>query len=124
MKPESIRQKKVGTVLQKEISKLLQADAQKGNLGVVITVTAVKVTVDLSIAKVHLSIFPTEKCSAILKGINQNKQKIRYDLGKIIRHQMRSVPELIFYNDDSFEKIDAINRSLAGKDPIDNQQHK
>ena len=116
MKTEGIRQKKVATLLQKEISTLLQKDAQNGNLGVVITITAVKVTVDLSIAKVHLSMFPTKNMKQILESINQNKQKIRYDLGKRMRHQMRTIPELIFYNDDSFDYIEKIENALAGKD--------
>lgn len=118
---ESNRQKKIASVLQTDLVDVLQSAARSGNLGVIISVTKVNVTVDLSIAKVYLSVFPTDKRESLLEGIKSNAPKIKHELAQRTRHQLRRMPELQFYIDDSLEYIDQIERSLKGLDnPLEN----
>lgn len=119
---ESNRQKKIAGILQKDLVDVLQNAATSGGLrGVIISVTKVAVTVDLSIAKVYLSIFPNEKSSELIEGIRSNTPAIRHELAQRTRHQLRRMPHLEFFIDDSLEYIDNIERSLKGEDnPLDN----
>lgn len=119
---ESNRQKKIASVLQKDLVDILQKSATDGGLrGVIISVTKVSVTVDLSIAKAYLSIFPTDKAEELLEGIKSNAPSIKHELAQRTKHQLRRMPELLFFIDDSLEYIDNIDRSLKGLDnPIDN----
>jgi ribosome-binding factor A len=120
---ESQRQKKVAGVLQEDLAEILQRAAIDGGLkGVIMSVSKVRVTVDLSIAKVYLSIFPTDKGEELLDGIRSNKALIRHEMSQRTRHQMRRMPELLFYLDDTLEYIQNIEDSLEGKDnPIENR---
>ncbi|MCK9180907.1 MAG: 30S ribosome-binding factor RbfA [Bacteroides sp.] len=107
---ESTRQSKISRLIQKELSEIFLLEA-KSMPGVILTVSAVRVTPDLSIAYVHLSIFPSEKGKDMINGINENAKTVRYDLGKRLRHQLRIIPELKFFLDESldyFEKIDEL----------------
>lgn len=119
---ESNRQKKIASVLQLDLVDVLQSAATQGGLrGIIISVTKVNVTVDLSIAKVYLSIFPVDKGKELLKGIKSNARLIKHELAQRTRHQLRRMPHLSFFLDDTLEYIDQINRSLEGlDDPIDN----
>lgn len=100
---------------------MLQSAASSGRLGVIISVTKVNVTVDLSIAKVYLSVFPTDKREELIVGIKSNASKIKHELAQRTRHQLRRMPELQFFVDDSLEYIDQIERSLKGlDDPLNN----
>ena len=119
---ESNRQKKIASVLQQDLVDVLQGAATKGGMrGVIISVTKVNVTVDLSIAKINLSIFPTEKRKELLEGIKSNAALIKHELAQRTKHQLRRMPHLEFFIDDSLEYIDNIDRSLKGLDnPIDN----
>ena len=101
---------------------MLQKSAVQGGLkGVIISVTKVRVTVDLSLAKVYLSVFPNDKAANVLDALQKNSPLIKHDLSQLTRHQLRRVPELNFYLDDSLEYIDQIERSLKGLDnPIEN----
>lgn len=119
---ESNRQKKIAGVLQQDLAEVLQRAASSGGLkGVIISVSKVNVTVDLSIAKVYLSIFPNKEAKALLEGIKSNKPLIRHELSQRTRHQLRRMPQLEFFIDDSLEYIDGIERSLKGEDnPLDN----
>lgn len=119
---ESQRQKRIASVLQKDLAEVLQNAASQGGMkGVIISVTKVHVTVDLSIAKVYLSIFPTNKASDLLDGIQSNSSSIKNELAQRTKNQLRRMPELNFYIDDSLEYIDQIERSLKGLDnPIEN----
>ena len=118
---ESNRQKKIASVLQRDIVDVLQNAATQGGMkGVIISVTKVNVTVDLSIAKVYLSIFPIEKGEELLDGIKSNASLIKHELAQRTKHQLRRMPQLAFYIDDSLEYIDQIDRSLKGLDnPLD-----
>lgn len=119
---ESNRQKKIASVLQRDLVDVLQGAATQGGMkGIIISVTQVKVTVDLSIAKVYLSIFPNDKGPALLEGIRNNAPVIKHEIAQRTKHQLRRMPELEFFIDDSLEYIDQIERSLKGLDnPIDN----
>lgn len=119
---ESQRQKKIGSVLQQDLVEVLQSAATQGGMrGVLISVSKVKVTVDLSVAKVYLSIFPNDKAAELLKGIKSNTPLIRHELAQRTKHQLRRMPNLEFFIDDSLEYIDKIEQSLKGKDnPLDN----
>ncbi len=119
---ESNRQKKIAGILQQDLVEVLQHAATSGGLkGVIISVTKVSVTVDLSIAKVYLSIFPNKESQRLLDGIKSNTPLIRHELAQRTRHQLRRMPHLDFYIDDSLEYIDNIERSLKGEDnPIEN----
>lgn len=119
---ESNRQKKIASVLQSDLVDVLQTSAsQNGMRGIIISVTKVTVTVDLSIAKVYLSIFPNTNNEELLEGIRQNAPLIKHEISQRTRHQLRRMPSLQFYIDDSLEYIDQIDRSLKGlDDPIEN----
>mgnify|MGYP000085043037 CR=1 FL=1 len=114
---ESNRQKKIGGILQKDLVEVLQGAATSGGLkGIIISVSKVKVTSDLSIAKVYLSIFPNKEAQNLLDGIQSNTPLIRHELSQRTKHQLRRMPHLEFFIDDSLEYIDQIDRSLKGED--------
>jgi len=114
---ESNRQKKIASVLQRDIVDVLQNAATQGGMkGVIISVTKVNVTVDLSIAKVYLSIFPINKGEELIEGIKSNASIIKHELSQRTKHQLRRMPQLSFFIDDSLEYIDQIDRSLKGLD--------
>jgi ribosome-binding factor A len=116
------RQKKIGGILQQDLAQVLQKAATDGGLrGVIISVSKVNVTTDLSVAKVYLSIFPNKEAQHLLEGIQSNKPLIRHELAQRTRHQLRRMPTLEFFIDDSLEYIDGIERSLKGEDnPLEN----
>lgn len=119
---ESNRQKKIASVLQRDLVDVLQSAASQGGMqGVIISVTKVRVTVDLSIAKVYLSIFPINKGKELLEGIKSNAPKIKHEIAQRTKNQLRRMPQLVFFIDDSLEYIDQIDRSIKGLDnPLNN----
>lgn len=107
---ETTRQNKIARLLQKELSDIFQRQTQHTR-GVIVTVSTVRVSPDLSIAKAYLSIFPSAKAEELIKNINENQKAIRYEVGQRTRHQLRIIPEFKFFIDDSLdyiEKIDAL----------------
>ena len=84
--------------------------------GVIISVSKVSVTPDLGIAKVYLSVFPSDKRNAIIEGVKSNSPLIRHELAKRTRNQLRRMPELLFFGDDSLDYIEEIDKSLRGED--------
>lgn len=119
---ESQRQKKIGSVLQHDLVDILQNAATQGGMqGVLISVSKVKVTVDLSVAKVYLSIFPNNKAKELIDGIKSNSPLIKHELAQRTKNQLRRMPKLEFFIDDSLEYIDKIEKSLKGEEnPIKN----
>ena len=119
---ESTRQKKIGVTLQKDLTIILQKLLKEGAMGSIIaSVTKVRVSPDLSSAKVYISVFPVKNTPAIFDLIRQKKSEIRNSLGILVKNQIRRVPELLFYNDDSLEHIDSIDAALKkNEDPIKN----
>ena len=117
MEEESQRQKKIGSVLQRDLVEVLQGAATQGGMkGILISVSKVKVTVDLSVAKVYLSIFPNGKGKELIEGIKFNAPLIKHELAQRTKHQLRRMPALQFFIDDSLEYIDKIDKSLKGED--------
>ncbi|QWX83583.1 30S ribosome-binding factor RbfA [Cellulophaga sp. HaHaR_3_176] len=119
---ETQRQKKIGGVIQKDIADVLQRAAIDGGLkGTLISISKVIVTTDLSIAKVYVSIFPNKGANELLEGIKSNQPLIKHELAQRTKNQLRRMPELLFFLDDSLEYIDGIEKSLKGVDnPISN----
>jgi ribosome-binding factor A len=109
---ESTRQKKIGKLLQRDLSEMFMREAREYTLGAMVSVTVVRVTADLSIAKVYLSIFPSDKKDEVFNNINENASKLRYFLGQRVGKQLRVIPELHFFIDDSLDYIDNIDRLL------------
>ena len=119
---ENNRQKKIAGIIQEELAKVLQQsirDAGQQNLLVSVT----KVTIDLSVAKVYLSVFPEAKAAEVLKGVTSNSPLIKHELSQITKHQFRRMPELLFYIDDSLQYIEGIEQSLKEEEnPIENRE--
>lgn len=121
---ETNRQRKIASVLQKDIVDVLQRDAQNGLRGVIISVSKVSVTPDLGVAKVYLSVFPSEKREEIVKAVTNNSVAVRHEIAQRTRNQLRRMPELLFFGDDSLDYIEEIDKSLRGEDenPIKNPE--
>lgn len=109
---ESTRQQKISRLLQKEISEIFRMQTAKTR-GVIVSVSSVRVSPDLSLAKAYLSIFPSEKAQEIIEGINASRKTIRYELAQRVRMQLRKTPELMFYLDDSLDYLDNIDKLLG-----------
>lgn len=109
---ETIRQERINNLLQKDLGEIFQVELRHVSRGAMITVTKVRVTSDLSIAKVYLSLFATPDKDALLKSIRGHTKEIRGKLGKRIRHQLRVVPNLSFYIDDSLDYIENLDNLL------------
>ncbi|WP_394974460.1 30S ribosome-binding factor RbfA [uncultured Croceitalea sp.] len=120
---ETQRQKKIAGIIQKDMAEVLQRAATDGGLkGTLISVSKVYITSDLSIAKVYVSIFPNDKASELLEGMKSNEPLIKHELAQRTRNQLRRVPHLTFYIDDSLDYIDGIEKSLKGEEnPIENR---
>lgn len=114
---ESERQRKIASVIQRDLADILRKAASEypGN-GLLISVSGVRVTVDFAIAKVYLSIFPSEKANEILEGIKSNAPLLKHELAQRTKNQMRRVPDLLFYVDDSISLAESVERSLKGAD--------
>lgn len=108
---ETTRQSKIARLIQKDLSNIFQAQTRQMR-GVLVSVSVVRVSPDLSIAKVYLSVFPSAKAEEILANVNNNAGQIRYELGNLERHQLRIIPELKFFLDDSLDYIENIDRLL------------
>ena len=113
MKEESTRQLKVARLVQRDLADIFQKELGHELPGKMITVTKVKVSPDLGLAKCYLSIFP-DKGSSTIEYLNSHSGKLRFKLGNRIRNQLRIVPELVFYLDDSLDYMENIDRLLKG----------
>jgi len=108
---QATRLEKINRLVQKELSEIFRLETAKTS-GVLVTVSHVRVSPDLSVARVHLSIFPSEKGAEMIANINANAATVRYDLAQRLRHQLRRMPELTFYIDDSLDYIEHIDELL------------
>jgi ribosome-binding factor A len=109
---ESKRQQRIGKLLQKDLGEILQQELTHVTRGAMVTVTKVYVTPDLNTVKIYLSLFATSDKESLLQNIRHRAGEIRGKLGNRIRHQLRSVPELQFYEDDSLDYIENIEHLL------------
>ena len=108
---QETRQNKIARLLQKELSVIFQEQTRAMH-GVMVSVTRTKVSPDLSVCTAYLSIFPSERGEELLQNIEKNNQQLRYALGQRVRYQLRIVPELRFFVDDSLDYIDRIDELL------------
>jgi ribosome-binding factor A len=109
---QETRQNKIARLLQKELSLIFQEQTRSLH-GVMISVTRVKISPDLSICTAYLSIFPSERAEELIQNITKNEKQIRYELGTRIRYQVRIIPELRFFIDDSLDYIERIDQLLG-----------
>ncbi|MGE4586566.1 MAG: 30S ribosome-binding factor RbfA [Mangrovibacterium sp.] len=109
---ESTRQQKINRLLQKELAGIFQRESRTLFRGVMISVTVVRVTPDLSLARAYVSIFPTDNKKEVLKEIRMANSRIRGILGRLVGKQLRVIPELEFYIDDSLDYIEHIDELL------------
>jgi ribosome-binding factor A len=119
----STKQQKVARLLQKELGDIFQKKSKLFE-NKMITVTVVRISPDLLIAKVYLSIYPSKNNENTLALIREHASEIRYELGNRIRHQVRKIPELNFFIDDSLDYIENIDRLLNEDQHKDDDQHK
>jgi len=109
---ETTRQQKIARLIQKELSDIFQKQTRAMH-GVLVSVSAVRISPDMSVCKAYLSIFPSERAAEILDNINRNVREVRYELGTRVRYQLRIIPELKFFIDDSLDYIEHIDELLA-----------
>jgi len=121
---ETTRQKKTASLLQRDLVDILQGEVRRNAISnLVISVSKVYVTTDLSLAKVYLSVFPSEKSKEIIIAVRSNTQLIKHELAQRIRQQLRKVPDLTFYIDDSHQYLQGIENALRGNEnPIENRE--
>ncbi|MBQ3753144.1 MAG: 30S ribosome-binding factor RbfA [Prevotella sp.] len=117
---QETRQNKIARLLQKELSIIFQEQTRAMH-GVMVSVTRTKISPDLSICTAYLSIFPSERGEELLQNIELNLKSIRYALGQRVRNQLRIVPELRFFLDDSLDYIDRIDELLKRPTPNPSQ---
>lgn len=108
----STRQNKVAKQIQKDMAEIVQMRSREIAPGKMLTVTNVRVTADLSVARIYVSVFPSEKGKDYISYFNAHVGFYRNELGKKIRHQLKKVPELTFFLDDSLDQIDTIDKLL------------
>lgn len=108
---QETRQNRIARLLQKELSLIFQSQTRMMH-GVMISVTRARVSPDLSICTAYLSIFPSERSNEIIHNITKNEKTIRYELGTRVHNQLRIIPELRFFIDDSLDYIERIDELL------------
>ncbi len=109
---DNTRQQKIAKQIQKDIAEIFQKEGAALVRGMLITVTAVRVSPDFGYAKVYVSVFPFERSDELMRELEKNNWFIRRALGQRIRNQLKNVPEIQFFLDDSLEYIEHIDRAL------------
>lgn len=112
MEKESTRQLKVAREIQRDIAEIIRAKGMAAFGGALVSVSKVKISPDLAVAKIYVSIFPSSKQKEVLAEIDNMTKSIRGELGRIVAKQLRIVPELIFYLDDSLDYVEHIDELL------------
>ena len=118
---ETPKQRKIATALQQELAAMLQeAIRNQGASNLLLSITKINVTIDLSLAKVYLSIFPKDKAENYLKGIKENLSQIKHGMSQRMKSQLRRMPRFSFYIDDSLDYLEGIEKALnQPENPID-----
>lgn len=109
---ESQRQQKINRLLQKDLGDLLQKDVSNLGLGAMLTVTKVSVSSDLSLAKVYISLLAANDNAEVITNLNKHSKEVRYFLGMRVKNQLRVIPTLRFFEDDSLDYLENIERIL------------
>lgn len=112
MESESTRQQKVARQIQKDLAEIIRARGMSAYDGALVTVSGVKITPDLALAKVYVSIFPSVKAEAVMQKLEDETSRLRGELGRRVAKQLRIVPELAFYLDDSLDYVEHIDELL------------
>ena len=110
---ESTRQHKIARLIQKDMSDILLRYARTLS-GTLISVSEVRVSPDLSIAHIYLSIFPQDKVQETMSLIGENTHRFRGELGTLERHQLRIIPEIVFHLDETIDRMERIDELLHG----------
>ena len=108
---QETRQARISRLLQKELADIFQSQTRMMR-GVLVSVTRVKISPDLSICTAYLSVFPSDKGEELLENIRGNEKSVRYELGTRVRNQLRIIPELRFFLDDSLDYLEKIDGLL------------
>ena len=108
----SVRKEKIAIVIKKELGKFFHQNAIMIAKGAMITTTVVRMSPDLSIAKVYISVFGGKNNDDSFQNIVDHSKFIRYELSKVVRNQLKKMPELRFYRDDSFDYAQEIDNLL------------
>lgn len=111
-KPASTRQLKVARELQRDLAEIIRSKGMAVFGGAMVTVSEVRISPDLSIAKVYVSIFPSEKGESVMKLLEENNKNLRGELGRKVASQLRIVPELDFYQDTTLDYAEHIDQLL------------
>lgn len=109
---ETTRQLKIARLIQKELAEFFRGKTELSGHGNMISVTQVRMSPDLSQARVYISVFPSAKAEETVKLLEEHGKMIRFELGKKIGKQVRHIPELRFYVDDSLDYVDRISELL------------
>jgi ribosome-binding factor A len=108
----SLRQEKVARLLQKDLSEIFQLDGRAMGIAQMISITVVRVAPDLGSARIYLSVFPAVEPQALLKKINEIAPQVRSKLAARVKNQLRKLPDLYFYIDDSYDYAQNIDSLL------------
>lgn len=117
---ETKRQKRIAKIIQKDLAEVLQGEIRRAGVkNLLISVTKTYVTPDLTLARVYVSVFPSEKADETVEALRQNAKLIKHEIAQRVRHQLRKMPDLEFYRDDSLDYIENIEKSLKkGDNPL------
>lgn len=111
---ESNRQRKIAQIIQEDLSELFRKQSAESQQSILVSVSDVKITADLGIAKVYLSIFPQEFREKVMKEIEENKSSYRNYIGQKMAKQVRSIPQINFYLDTSLDDVERLEKELKG----------
>jgi len=118
---ETTRQKRIAKIIQMDLAEILQGEVRRNNIkNLIITISKVTITPDLSLSKVYVSVFPSDKADDLIASLQANSKQIKHEVAKRVKHQLRKMPDLSFYRDDSLDYIEEIDRELKeGHNPIE-----
>ena len=109
---ESTRQRKVAKEIQKHMAEIIRSKGMAAFGGALVSVSGVKISPDLSVAKIYVSIFPSDKAEAVMSALEENGRTLRGELGSKVGKQLRIVPEIAFYLDNSLDYVEHIEELL------------
>ncbi len=114
---ETTRQKRIAKLLQKDLAEILQGEVRRAGVrNFLVSVTKTYVTPDLTLAKVYVSVFPSEKAEEVLRALQQNAKQVKHSVAQRVRYQLRKMPDLQFFRDDTLDYIERIDRALREDD--------
>ncbi len=113
---ETTRQKRIAKIIQKDLAEILQRKIKDAGIkNLLVSITKTYVTPDLTLAKVYVSVFPSDKADAFVAELNQLSKLIKHEVAQRVRHQLRKMPDLKFFRDDTLDYIEDIEKALKEK---------